>query len=101
MNDIIGIGWYKDDLTYNKALTIFTDTKDMPATYKDWQAVVKKELEEIKRANNIALRVDIDPETFKDWCKAHSFLPNSVGRIAFVNSVELDYKKTGNGNIIE
>ena len=50
---------------------------------------------------NIALRVDIDPETFKDWCKAHEFLPDSQGRTAFVNHVELTYKKTGKGTIVE
>jgi len=101
MNNVIGIAWYKDELTYRKALAIFTDTKNIPATYEDWQAAVKKELEEIKRAGNIALRIDIDPETFKDWCMAHSFLPNSQGRIAFINNVELQYEKTGKGTIIK
>ena len=101
MNDIIGIAWYKDERTYREALEIFTDTKNMPVTYEDWQAVVRKELEEIKGVGNIALRVDIDPETFKNWCRTHSFLPNSQGRIAFVNHVELDYEKTGKGTIIE
>ena len=49
----------------------------MPATYEHWQALVGREHEEIKGAGNIAIRVDIDPETFKDWCKAHEFLPDS------------------------
>lgn len=101
MKDIIGIAWYKDELTYRKALAIFTDPKDMPSTYKDWQTIVKMELEEIKSVGNIALRVDIDPDTFIDWCVAHSTLPNSHGRTAFVNHFELEYEKTGKGTIVE
>jgi hypothetical protein len=101
MNDIIGIAWYKDKSSYRKALSVFTDTINLPPTYEDWQNVVRKELEQIKNAGNIALRVDIEPETFADWCRSKSYLPDSHGRIAFVNSVELEYEKTGKGTIIE
>jgi len=101
MNDVIGIAGYKNEATYRRALAIFTDSKNMPATYEDWQALVGREREEIKGAGNIALRVDIDPKTFKDWCNAHGFLPDSQGRTAFVNHVELAYEKTGKGTIIE
>jgi hypothetical protein len=101
MKYVVGIAWYKDEATYHRALAIFIDTKDMPATYEDWQALVGRECEEIKGTGNIGLRVDIDPETFKDWCKAHGFLPDAQGRTAFVNHVELEYQKTGKGTIIE
>ncbi len=101
MNDVIGIAWYKDEATYNRALAIFADPRNMPSTYEDWQAIVKRVREEIKGAGNIALRVDIDPETFEDWCKARGFLPDSRGRTAFVNHAELEHMKTGAGTIIE
>jgi hypothetical protein len=100
MNDVIGIAWYKDELTYRKALAIFTDSRDMPATYEDWQAIVGKQLEELKGAGNIAIRADIDPETFIDWCNARGSIANSQGRTAFVNHVELEYQKTGKGTVI-
>jgi hypothetical protein len=101
MNDVIGIAWFKDELTYRRALAIFTDSENMPATYEDWKALVGKECEEIKRIGNIALRADIDPETFTDWCNVHGFRTNSQGRTAFVNHVELEYQKTGKGTVIE
>jgi len=101
MNDVIGIAWYKDEVTYRRALAIFIDSKNMPATYEDWQAIVRREREEIKGAGNVALRVDIDPETFKDWCNGHGFLLDARGRTAFVNHVELEYEKTGKGTVIE
>jgi hypothetical protein len=101
MSYIVGIAWYKDELTYRRALDIFTDPRDMPATYEDWQALVRRQLEEIKSSGNTAIRADIDPETFTDWCRTHGFLPDSQGRIAYVNHIELEYQKTGKGKLIE
>jgi hypothetical protein len=86
MNDVIGIAWFKDELTYRRALAIFTDSENMPATYEDWKALVGRQC---------------DPETFTDWCNVHGFRTNSQGRTAFVNHVELEYQKTGKGTVIE
>jgi hypothetical protein len=101
MNDVIGIAWYKDKLTYRRALAIYTDPKNMPDTYEDWQAIVKRQCEEIKGAGNIAIRADIYPEAFTNWCSMHGFPTNSQGRTAFVNHVELEYQKSGKGTVIE
>ncbi len=101
MNDVIGIAWFKDEPTYRRALAIFTDSKSMPATYEDWKALVARQRKEIKGAGNIAIHADIDPETFADWCNARGLEANSQGRIAFVNHVELEYRKTGKGTVIE
>jgi len=101
MNNVIGIAWFRDELTYRRALAIFTDSGNMPATYEDWQALVGRQREEIKGAGNIAIRADIDPETFSDWCNVRGFQANSQGRTAFVNHVELEYRKTGKGTVIE
>ena len=101
MSDVIGIAWFKDEATYRKALAIFTDPQNMPASFEDWKALVGKECELIKSSGNIAIRADIDPDTFADWCNRHGFEANSQGRIAFVNHVELEYQKTGKGTVIE
>jgi hypothetical protein len=101
MKDIIGIAWFKDKLTYHQALAVFTDSKNMPASFEDWKTLVKRECEVIKGAGNVALRVDIDPETFVDWCNLHGFRADSQGRTAFVNHAELEYQKTGKGTVIE
>ena len=75
MNDVIGIAWFKDELTYRRALAIFTDSENMPATYEEWKALVGRQCEEIKCSGNIAIRADIDPETFTDWCNGRGLKP--------------------------
>jgi hypothetical protein len=101
MNDIIGIAWFKDESTYLRARAIFTDPENMPPTYEAWKALVARECDLIKYAGNIGLRADIDPETFAKWCASHGQIPNSQGRTAFVNHIELEYQKTGKGTLIE
>ena len=101
MKDVIGIAWYKDEAAYRRALAIFTDSGNMPATLKDWKALVDRQCELIKSSGNIAIRADIDPETFASWCASRGYQANSQGRTAFVNHVELEYQKTGKGTVIE
>jgi len=101
MNDVIGIAWFKDELTYRRALAIFADSENMPATYEDWKALVGRQCEEIKGSGNIAIRAAIDPETFTDWCNGRGFKTDSQGRTAFVNYAELEYRRTGKGTVIE
>ena len=101
MSDIIGIAWFKDEATYRRARAIFADPENMPATFHEWKDIVRRECELIKTTGNIAIRADIDPETFTDWCVSHGHKPDSMGRIAFVSHVELEYRKTGKGTIIE
>ena len=101
MSYVIGIAWFKDEAIYKRALAIFTDRENMPASFEDWKALVGRQRELIKAGGNVALRVDIDPETFTAWCASRGYVANSQGRIAFVNHVELEYQKTGKGTVIE
>jgi len=97
---VVGIVCCKDESTYRRAREIFTDSRDMPDTFEDWKTLVRRELEEIRRAGNVAIRADFDPETFLDWCR-RGFQPNSQARTAFAEHVVLEYQKTGKGTIIE
>lgn len=101
MNDIIGIVWFKDERAYRSALAVFTDSKNMPATFEEWKNLVTREREEIKRVGNIAIRADFDPETFINFCRSRGFQLNSEAREAFAEHVVLEYQKTGKGTIIE
>jgi hypothetical protein len=100
MSKVIGVAWFNDELTYRRALAIFTDAKNMPDTFEDWKALVQRQCEEIEGTGNTAIRADIDPETFADWCHAHGFLANSQGRSAFADHAELEYQMTGKGTVI-
>ncbi|MFH0974608.1 MAG: hypothetical protein V1874_02365 [Spirochaetota bacterium] len=101
MKNVTGIAWYKDEITYRKAFDLFIDSKNMPSTFKEWQAFVKRQIKEIKDSGDIAIRADIDPETFTKWCNENGFRLDSRGRIEFVKRIEIEHMKTGNGIVIE
>jgi hypothetical protein len=101
MSYIVGIVWFNDELTYRRALEIFIDSENMPATFEDWKGLVGRQLEEIKRTGNSAIRADFDLETFIAWCNSRGFQANSQARTAFAEHVVLEYQKTGKGTIIE
>jgi hypothetical protein len=101
MSYVVGIAWFKDEAVYKRALAIFTDRENMPASFEDWKALVGRECGLIKDGGNIAIRADIDPETFTAWCASHGYETNSKGRTAFVKHVEIEHLKTGKGMIIE
>jgi hypothetical protein len=101
MSYVVGIAWFKDEPAYRRALAIFTDPENMPPSFEDWKALVERECELIRSSGNIAIRAEIDPETFASWCASRGFKANSQGRTAFVNHVELEYQKTGVGSVIE
>jgi hypothetical protein len=94
MSKVIGVAWFNDESTYRRALAIFTDAKNMPDTFEDWKALVQRQCEEIQGTGNIAIRADIDPETFTDWCHSHGFLANSQGRSAFARYICLKRSPT-------
>jgi hypothetical protein len=101
MSYVVGIAWFEDEATYRKALSVFTDPEDMPATFEDWKAVVERQRELIRGAGNTAIRADIDPDAFVAWCASRGFTRDAKGRTAFVNHAELEYEKTGKGAILD
>ncbi len=101
MSDVIGIAWYKDESAYRKALGVFADPQNMPASYEEWRALVGRQLELTRECGNIAIRVDIDPEAFVAWCASRGLAADSWGRTAFVKHIEIEYMKTGKATFIE
>ena len=101
MEGIIGVAWFGDEVTYRRALSVFSDAENMPDSFADWRALVGKQCGLIQERGDKALRVDIDPATFADWCVSRGFAPNSQGRIAYTSHAVLEYLKTGEGNFVE
>ncbi|MDW7711780.1 MAG: hypothetical protein SCH98_15045 [Deferrisomatales bacterium] len=101
MSEVMGVAWFRDEPTYQRARKVFLDPENLPARFEDWQTLVERQRELIRESGTIALRADIDPETFVGWCASRGLFPDSEGRLAFVKHVELEYRKTGKGTVLE
>ena len=101
MINVIGIAWYKDEARTAGRLRSLPIPKICPPVLKTGRPLWKRNAKLIKDSGNIAIRADIDPDTFTAWCASRGLEANSRGRIAFVNHVKLEYEMTGKGTVIE
>lgn len=80
-----GIAWYKSEDDYKKLLKIFEDAANLPDTYQEWLNGAKQGIKEMAAKGYTLEPVNIDPETFPDWCASRGLNINAEARIAFVN----------------
>ena len=56
----------------------------MPPAWAEWLTIAEEMESGLKAYGHVVMRVHIDPNTFSDWCAAHSTRPGSEGRKKFV-----------------
>ena len=79
----VGAYWIKEQ-DYPALLKIFDDGNKMPRTWKEWLKIAEEMERRLKAYGHVVMRVHIDPNTFPDWCAAHSTSPGGEGRKRFV-----------------
>jgi len=65
---VVGLAWFRKE-DYARLLTIFEDAQDMHDTWEEWEESAKKVEERLKGEQYVVERVNIDPDTFPDWCR--------------------------------
>ena len=79
----VGVYWIKEE-NYSAILKIFDDGNKMPRSWEQWLKIAEEMEAGLKAYGHVVMRVDIDPNTFPDWCAAHATKPNGEGRKRFV-----------------
>jgi hypothetical protein len=89
----VGITWYTQH-TYARCLRIFDDAAELPDTFDEWQDLAKETEANIRAAGMIPLRVQIDPETFPNWCKRNGIkVIDKDARMAFGNLKAFEFAR--------
>jgi len=101
MKKIAGIVWYNNEIIYRRALAIFEDAFNMPATYEDWKVGVKRIAEKYKSDGWILVRAELDPDAFPNWCKSRGLNVDTKARVTFGDEAAARYLKTGEGNFVD
>jgi hypothetical protein len=79
----VGLTWFREE-DYPALLRIFEDSDKMHATWEEWLASAKQTEQRVKAQGQIAERINIDPDTFPDWCRKEGVGINREGRSKFV-----------------
>lgn len=101
MEKVGGVVWYTTETDYFRALAVFEDALNMPATYDDWMGQVEQLIEYAKRDGWVLVRAELDPNTFPGWCKSRGLNVDAKARVAFGNEAAAEHLRTGSGKIID
>lgn len=71
--------WYKEE-HWDKLLTLFVDTDQLPRTFADWSVRAEEKKNEVEALGDQVIKVFIDPETFPAWCESKDLPMNSEAR---------------------
>jgi hypothetical protein len=80
---VVGAYWIKEE-DYPALLKLFDDGQKMPATWKEWLKIAEEMEQGLKAYGHVVMRVNIEPNTFSDWCATHGTSPGREGRKRFV-----------------
>lgn len=69
---VVGIAWYKRD-SYPRCLATFVDGASLHETFDEWLTAAEKVEKQLLQQGQKVVRVDIDPDTFPDWCAKNGF----------------------------
>ena len=79
----IGISWFPEE-DYAAIRSISEDGHKMPSTWKEWLKGAEEMEKKAIESGKIVERINIDPDTFPDWCKKNGVGVNREGRHKFI-----------------
>jgi hypothetical protein len=80
---VIGISWFREE-DYAAIRAISEDGHKMPSKWKDWLKGAEEMEQKAIQSGKVVERVNIDPDTFPDWCKKNGVGVNRQGRHKFI-----------------
>jgi len=79
---VIGISWFREE-DYAAIRGVSEDGHKMPSKWKDWLNGAEEFEQKAIQSGKIVERINIDPNTFPDWCKKNGVGVNRQGRQKF------------------
>ena len=80
---VIGISWFREE-DYAAIRAVSEDGHKIPSKWKDWLKGAEEMEQKAIQSGNTVERINIDPDTFPDWCKKNGVGINREGRQKFI-----------------
>lgn len=85
---IAGINWYRRE-DYPRILEVMEDRHLLAPTYDEWLRAAEKGIQHFTDKGLIAIKAEIEPESFLAWCKERGLKVDAKARNEWGNSVAL------------
>jgi hypothetical protein len=79
---IIGLPWYRRE-DYPTIRQVMADSHMLASTYDQWLAAAENNESVGQQAGLEIVRVMIEPEEFKAWCRARDLKPDGAARTKY------------------
>ncbi|MGI4936317.1 MAG: hypothetical protein ACRYF5_06165 [Janthinobacterium lividum] len=79
---VLALPWYSER-NYQRLMKIFTDATLLPPTFEKWQKLAEQNFQTEIAKGRTAIKVDIDPDTFSEWCRLGGVDADAKARIRF------------------
>ena len=89
----IGIVWYTEG-EWKKMKDISSDSERLEDSFKEWESMAQKTLNDMKATGIAGTKVFIKAEEFFIWCKIHSLPVDSASRSKYVSELMSKRKAT-------
>lgn len=83
---VTGIAWYSRK-NWPALKTILADASTLPDTFDEWRRSAAALESRMRHEGFIVERVDIDPETFPQWCKSQGLISDDRARSRFASEI--------------
>jgi hypothetical protein len=78
-----GVHWFKRK-HYDKLRRTFLDGHTFPSDFDAWLREAQAKCEKIVESGRDIVRVEIEPDEFVRWCKAHRCRTDADGRDSYI-----------------
>lgn len=87
-----GMAWYQPN-DYERLKQIFSDGDKLPATYEQWLQKAENGIAQLRRDGHVIVKVNLNPDTFIEWCRVRGLDVNSDSRRRFASEfvARIDY----------
>ena len=81
---IIGVGWYSED-EWTMLKLLADDREALNPTYEQWRVGAEQKFLELKKTSGLrAVKVPVDVEVLRQWCRDHGCRLDAQARARFL-----------------
>ncbi|WP_163370961.1 hypothetical protein [Endozoicomonas acroporae] len=89
---LMPVAWYKKE-DYQRLKTIFDDGDQLHDRFEEWLHAAEQSIKLGTGKGYTVVQVNIDPDTFPEWCRSRGLNINSEARTKFINTIAAEQAK--------
>ena len=91
----MSLAWFSTPTAYKSARRLMSDGWQWPPSYGKWKESAERTIKRMQAAGTCVELIDLEPGTFRAWCRAHGHDLDGQARRAFIAMLVRARQATG------